>query len=85
MGKEKDGNISALAIKKAAGVNSIKAYIEDLELQEAGWKTIHLAKETGTLTEMDAVENLVTPEQSKKYLSWLHNVKRQATRDKQIA
>ncbi|MAZ72779.1 MAG: hypothetical protein CMC70_06495 [Flavobacteriaceae bacterium] len=43
-----------------------KTYIEELDKQglmhEAGWKTISHAKETGTWTEMDAVENLVIPE-----------------------
>lgn len=47
-----------------------KSYIEELELQDlvasSGWKTIDLAKETGTWTAMDVVENLEIPEDLKK-------------------
>jgi len=42
-----------------------KTYIEELKfkglIHESGWKLINLAKETGTWSEMDAVENLVVP------------------------
>lgn len=42
-----------------------KTYVAQLEkkglIHESGWETIHLAKETGTWTAMDAVENLIIP------------------------
>lgn len=42
-----------------------KSHIEQLEkeglIHESGWKTIHLAKETGTWSAMDAIENLSIP------------------------
>jgi len=42
-----------------------KSYIEILEPQgliyESGWKTINQAKETGTWSAMDDIENLVIP------------------------
>lgn len=42
-----------------------KSYIEELEMNglihESGWKTIKLAKKTGTWTAMDDVENLIIP------------------------
>lgn len=87
-----------------------KSYIAELALQgllhKSGLKTVALAKETGTWTAMDAVENLEIPDDLQKafkantmafsnyknfspsyrksYLSWLHNAKRQTTRDKRI-
>ncbi|WP_432410767.1 YdeI/OmpD-associated family protein [Rasiella sp. SM2506] len=87
-----------------------KSYIPELELQgfihKKGWKMIELAKQTGTWTAMDAIDNLVIPEDlkiafenhpiafknykkfspsyRKNYLAWLHNAKRQTTRDTRI-
>lgn len=47
-----------------------KSYIKELEqehlIHESGWKTIHLAKKTGTWTAMDDVENLIVPENLEK-------------------
>ena len=47
-----------------------KKYISELDneglIKEAGWKTIELAKETGTWTAMDDVENLIIPSQLQK-------------------
>ncbi len=47
-----------------------KTYIEELDLQgfihENGWKAIELAKENGSWYEMDAIENLVIPNDLKK-------------------
>ncbi|MDT0559143.1 YdeI/OmpD-associated family protein [Ichthyenterobacterium sp. W332] len=47
-----------------------KKYIVELEatgmIQEPGWKLINLAKETGTWTEMDDVENGVIPDELQK-------------------
>lgn len=46
-----------------------KAYVAELQtvglIHESGWKMIELAKETGTWTAMDDVENLVIPEELK--------------------
>jgi uncharacterized protein YdeI (YjbR/CyaY-like superfamily) len=47
-----------------------KKYIKELDEQglihESGWKTINLAKETGTWSAMDDVENLVIPKELQK-------------------
>ncbi len=47
-----------------------KTYIEELEprglLHDSGWNMINLAKETGTWTAMNAVENLEIPDDLKK-------------------
>ncbi|MBU2950100.1 YdeI/OmpD-associated family protein [Tamlana agarivorans] len=47
-----------------------KKYVEDLIaknlMQEAGYKTIEIAKKTGTWTAMDAVENGIIPEALQK-------------------
>lgn len=47
-----------------------KSYINSLEKQglihEAGWKMIELAKETGTWSAMDDVENLIVPNDLQK-------------------
>ena len=87
-----------------------KRYIAKLEkaglMHSSGRKLVALAKETGTWSAMDDVENLVVPKDLEKafkqhieaftnyknfspgyqkaYLSWLHNAKRQETRDKRI-
>lgn len=51
-----------------SGLN--KSYVEELSakglIQEAGYKMINLAKQTGTWTAMDAVENGVIPEMLEK-------------------
>lgn len=87
-----------------------KQYVEELDaaglIHSSGQTMIDLAKETGTWTAMDDVENLVIPEALQKafddnplafenysnfargyrksYLSWLHQAKRPATREKRI-
>jgi uncharacterized protein YdeI (YjbR/CyaY-like superfamily) len=87
-----------------------KKYVLELDSQdlihESGWKLIQIAKETGTWTEMDHVENLIIPADlqrifdlsplalenyqkfspgyRKSYLAWLHNAKREETRQKRI-
>ncbi len=87
-----------------------KKYIIELEtgglIHESGWKTIELAKNTGTWSAMEDVENLIIPKELQKafsknpnafinyqnfapsyrkgYLSWLHQAKRDATKEKRI-
>lgn len=87
-----------------------KQHIAELEMagliHESGYNMIKLAKETGTWTAMDEVENLVIPEDLKRafnnnprafenyenfsrgyrksYLAWLHQAKREETRNKRI-
>lgn len=47
-----------------------KTYVKDLKskglIHESGWETIKIAKETGTWSAMDDVENLVIPPELKK-------------------
>jgi len=47
-----------------------KRYIKELEenglIHESGWKSIELAKKSGTWTAMDDVENLIIPNELKK-------------------
>ena len=50
-----------------------KRYIIELEtgglIHESGWKTIEIAKQTGTWTAMDDVENLIIPKELQKAFS----------------
>ena len=50
-----------------------KKYIKELDskglIQESGWKTIEIAKQTGTWTAMDDVENLIIPKELQKAFS----------------
>ncbi|MEM9076132.1 MAG: YdeI/OmpD-associated family protein [Bacteroidota bacterium] len=87
-----------------------KTHIKELNeaglMHESGLKSIEIAKDNGSWTALDDVENGVVPEdlqkafkgnkmafsnfqgftrgQRKTYLYWLHNAKRQETREKRI-
>ncbi len=88
-----------------------KDHIIELEaaglIHESGWASIEIAKQNGSWSMMDDVENLVIPPDLQKafdsnerafenyqnfargyrksYLSWLHQAKREETRQKRIA
>ena len=88
-----------------------KEHLKELEahglIHKSGYKAIEIAKQNGSWTELDDVENGVVPEdlqkafdknkkafdnfealtpsQRKGYLYWLHQAKREKTRQKRIA